>query len=137
MNFKATFCDPFKPDIIELGDIAPEQIVNRFEKIPWSDYLQKMKNVNDSEIHYSPSFEIENKENGHALCISAVGEPNNYEFYIFYKRPKKIKILFGLKGIMKENYTTDITKQTKNDALDCLTALKNNDTAFLSNKIGK
>ncbi len=27
MNFRASFCDPFKPDIIEIGDIEKDKIM--------------------------------------------------------------------------------------------------------------
>ncbi len=137
MKFRASFCDPLKPDIIELGDISQDTIIDHFEKINWNDYLQKMSTVKQEEIYYSPSFEVENKETKNGLAISAVGDPNNYEFYIFYKRPKNVKSFFGLKEKINENYSTDIQGQTKNDVLDCLKALLRNDTEYLANKVGQ
>ena len=137
MKFRASFCDPLKPDIIELGDISQDTIIDHFEKINWNDYLQKMAIANQDEIYYSPSFEVENKESKNGLAISAVGDPNNYEFYIFYKRPKNVKSFFGLKEKVNENYSTEIQGQTKNDVLDCLKALLRNDTVYLANKVGQ
>lgn len=129
-KYSASFCDPFNPNVIELGDIAENSIIDYFEKIDWNGYLQKMTNAKQNEIHYSPSFEVENKENKNGLSISAAGDAGNYEFYIFYKRPKKIKSFFGLRETMNPAYVTDIQGQTKNDALDCLKALLRNDTDF-------
>ena len=137
MKFRASFCDPLKPDIIELGDISQDTIIDHFEKINWDDYLQKMATVKQDEIYYSPSFEVENKESKNGLAISAVGDPSNYEFYIFYKRPKNVKSFFRLKEKVNENYSTDIQGQTKNDVLLCLKALLRNDTEFLANKVGQ
>lgn len=137
MNFRASFCDPLKPEIIELGYIAQDTIIDHFEKIAWKEYLQKMATAKEKEIYYSPSFEVENNNNKNGLAISAVGDPDNYEFYIFYKRPKKVKTFFGLKEKIEENYSTDIQGQTKADALDCLKALLRNDTEYLSNKVGQ
>lgn len=137
MNFRASFCDPLEPQIIELGDIRKEKIIEQFESINWADYLQKMLGAEEDKIHYSPSLEIENKESLHGLSISAVGEPNNYEFYIFYKRPKKIKWLFGLKEKTRADYISDKTGQSRQDVIDCLNALVKDDTEFLANKIGK
>ena len=137
MNFRASFCDPFKPDIIELGDIQKDKIIDKFENTPWTDFLQKMESAKEGEIFYSPSLEIENKDTKHGLAISAVGDPNKYEFYIFYKRPKKVKTFFGLKEKINEGYTSDKTGQTKQDVLDCLNALLRNDTEYLANKIGQ
>ena len=136
-NFRASFCDPFKPEIIELGDIQKDKIIEKFESIPWTDFLKRMESAKDSEIFYSPSLEIENKETKLGLSISAVGVPDKYEFYIFYKRPKKVKIFLGLKEKIKEDYLTDKTGQTKQDVLDCLNALLRNDSEYLSNKIGQ
>jgi hypothetical protein len=137
MSFRASFCDPFNPQIIELGDIPKERIIEKFENIPWADFLRKMAATKQEDLFYSPSLEIENKETGHALSVSAVGEPNQYEFFIFYKRPKKVKIFFGLKEKIDENYVSDKTGQTKQDALDCLNALIQDNTEYLANKIGQ
>ncbi len=132
MNFRASFCDPFKPDIIELGNIEKDKIMETFEKIPWSEFLAKMKTVRQSEIHYSPSLEIENKDNKNGLSVSVV---DGTEWYIFYKRPKLVKRFFGLSEKMDDNYLTDIQGQTEMDVRDCLAALIRNDLKFLEDKI--
>lgn len=136
MHFRAFFCDPLHKEIIELGSIPADRILNRFEQTPWDDYLHKMELAHEEEIHYSPSLEIENEDTKHGLSISAVGKPGNFEFYIFYKRPKKVKSFFGLTEKLEENYITDKTGQTKLDVLNCLKALVQNDTDYLANKIG-
>lgn len=137
MHFKATFCDPFQQDIIDLGDIQPEKIIEQFENTPWTDLLRKMELAKEGAIFYSPSLEIENKDTKHGLSISAVGNPDEHEFYIFYKRPKKVKTFFGFKEKEVEGYLSDKTGQTRQDVLDCLQALIRNDTDFLANKIGE
>jgi hypothetical protein len=126
MNFRASFCDPFQKDIIELGSISKDSIIAKFEQTNWQDYLRRMGNATENEIHYSPSLEIENKDSKHGLTISAVGDPDNFEYYIFYKRPKAVKSFFGLREKMNEDYTSDKTGQTKQDVLDCLNALIKN-----------
>ncbi|MDD4528218.1 MAG: hypothetical protein PHF25_09380 [Candidatus Margulisbacteria bacterium] len=132
MNFRASFCDPFKPKIIEIGNIEKEKIIETFEKIPWKELLNKMESSKSEEIYYSPSLEIENKDNKNGIVISAV---DGREWYIFFKRPKLVKKLFGLIEKINENYTTEIQGQTEKDALDCLNALINNDLEFLERKI--
>jgi hypothetical protein len=135
MKFRHSFCDPFKKDIVELGDLPAEKIIETFENIPWADYLKKMEVTEQSAIYYSPSFEIENKETQHGLSISAVGTPDNFEYYIFYKRPRQVKKIFGLINTMNNNYLTDITGQTKKDVLECLDALRNGNLDLLDNKV--
>lgn len=137
MNYRASFCDPFKPEIVELGDIREDNIIAEFEKISWADFLKRMEAAKEDEIFYSPSLEIENKDTKQGLSISVVGSPDNYEFYIFYKRPKTVKTFFGLKEKVNQNYISEKTGQTKQDALDCLNALLRNDMEYLENKIGK
>jgi hypothetical protein len=132
MNFRASFCDPFKPDIIELGNVEKDKIMELFEKTPWSECLAKMKTVKDNEIYYSPSLEIENKDNRNGLSVSAI---DGREWYIFYKRPKLVKRFFGLTEKMDDNYLTEIHGQTENDVKNCLEALIRNDLQFLENKI--
>jgi hypothetical protein len=136
-RFRASFGNPFEKDIIELGTISKDSILDKFEKTPWADILRQMSYVKEEEIYYSPSLEIENKDNNHGLAISAVGSPDNFEFYLFYKRPKKVKTLFGLREKTNKNFTTEKTGQTKQDVIDCLDALLKNDTEFLANKIGQ
>ena len=135
MMFKQSFCDPFQKDIVELDDLPAVKIMEAFENIPWADYLKRMEDIDQSALYYSPSFEIENKENQHGLSISAVGSPDSFEYYIFYKRPKQVKLLFGLINRLNNNYVTDITGQTKKDALECLDALRINNLDFLENKV--
>jgi len=132
MNFRASFCDPFKPKIVEIGNIEKEKIIETFEKIPWKELLNKIESSKSEEIYYSPSLEIENKDNKNGIVISAV---DGREWYIFFKRPKLVKKLFGLIEKMDENYTTEIQGQTEKDALDCLNAIINNDLEFLERKI--
>lgn len=132
MNFRASFCDPFKSDIIEIGDIEKDKVIELFNQVPWKEYLEKLKTANRSDIHYSPSLEIENKENRNGLSVSAV---DGVEWYIFFKRPKLVKRFLGLGEKMDENYLTDIQGQTEKDVRDCLDALIRNDLQFLEDKI--
>ena len=132
MNFKATFCDPFKPNIIEIGNVEKNKIMELFEKIPWSEYLTKMKTAKEDEIYYSPSLGVENKDNRNGLSISAIDEQ---EWYIFYKRPKLVKKFFGLIKKMDNDYLTEIHVQTADEVKNYLKAFMENDLQFLESKI--
>ena len=132
MSFRASFCDPFKRDIIEIGSIDKGKIIETFEKIPWDELLQKMKSANEKDIYYSPSLEIENTGNKNGVTVSAI---DGTEWYIFFKRPKLRKKFFGLMKEMDNDYMTDVTGQTETDVRDCLTALIENNLQFLEDKI--
>ena len=133
-EFRHSICEPLKPEIIEKGLIKKSDIITTFKTFPWDKYLEQMEKAKENEIYYSPSLEIENKGNKNGLAISAVGKPKNYEFYIFFKRPKMKKRFFGLKEKMDNDYLSDRTEQTEKDVLDCLNALVENDLVFLENK---
>lgn len=132
MSFRVSFCDPFKPDVIELGEIEKEKVIDSFQRTPWKKLLDEMDKRKESEIFYSPSLEIENTENKNGLCISAI---DGKEWYIFFKRPKMVRKFFGLVEKMDNDYTTDITGQTEQDVIDCLNALLKNDLEFLEKKV--
>ena len=132
MNFRASFCDPFKKDCIEIGNISKDDILKKFEEIPWREYLTKMKNVPESEIFFSPSLEIENSDSRNGLTISAI---DNDEWYIFYKRPKLVKTFFGLRTKMVDDYLSDIEVKNSYEAKKCLEALVENNLQFLEDRI--
>ena len=132
MNFRATFCDPFKADVIEIGDIEKEKVIELFEKTPWAEYLTKM-DERRKEVYQAPSLGFENINNRNIINIS-IDDAN--EWLIFYIRPKLVKRLFGLLGEkMNNNYMTEIQGQTESDVRSCLEALIRNDLEFLENKI--
>lgn len=130
MNFRASFCDPFKPDVIELGDMEQGKIMEYFEKIPWKDYLDKMKFAKESEIYYSPSFGVENIETKNSLEFSALGDN---DWYIFFKRPKVVGTFLGFFKKLDPEYLSDISGNTA-DAKVCLKALLDNNLKFLEDK---
>lgn len=131
--FRASFCDPFKQDIVEMGNIAKDKIMELFESIPWQEYLAKMDTAKENEIYYSPSLEVENAENHHGITISAV---DDREWYVFFKRPKRVRKFFGLIEKTDDNYLTELHVSTKAEASRCLEALIRNDLHFLETTIG-
>lgn len=135
MKYRGSICEPFNKNIIEIGEIPESKVIETFENFKWTEYLKEMQIKPENEVCFSPSLEIENIENKNGLTISAVGEPGNFEFYIFYKRPKEVKQLFGLIKRSVPNFDSIITGQTKKDVLLCLHALLKSDLAFLEEKI--
>jgi hypothetical protein len=132
MEFRASFCNPFQKEIIEFGKIEKDKVIEKFNSIDWKKYLEQMNSAEDREVYYSPSLEIENIINKNGLSVSAI---DGKEWYIFYKRPKRVKRFFGLSEKLDEDYQTDLTGQNEDDVLDCLNALLRNDLEFLENKI--
>jgi hypothetical protein len=134
--FRYSICDPLKSEPIEMGEIEKGKILDIVDRFPWTDLLDKMKRVKESDIHFSPSVEFENKANRHGLSISIVEDEKGNEFYIFFKRPKMVTKLFGLIKNMDDNFTSNRTGQTSTDVRDAVTALINDDLTTLERRWG-
>ncbi|MFH7001521.1 hypothetical protein [Flavobacterium bizetiae] len=131
-NFRYSICEPVNPEIIEKGRVDSSEIVQIFECFPWKLHLEKMENAKN--IYYSPSIEFENLSNKNALAISAVGTPDQYEFYIFFKRPKVQKTWFGFSEKLNNNYTSDLLDQNKETTIELLKALVDNNLNYLESR---
>lgn len=118
-----------------MGEIRKDKVWNLFINFPWKEYYDKMMASTYQNIHYSPSLEIENKENGTAITLSLVNMEHGLEFYIFYLRPKKVSRFFGL---IKYTRTclTDKIDQTEKDAQDAIQALLKEDLKTLEERWG-
>lgn len=95
-----------------------------------------MKGVDESRIHFSPSLEIENTSNRHAITISNIGGEPEHEIYIFYKRPKLVSKFFGLMKYQDENFLSDRTGQTLRDSREAVVAFINEDWKTLEERWG-
>ena len=157
-EFRYSICEPLNPKVIEKGMIAPDSVIGLFNDFQWDYYLKQIEvaETRKMDIYFSPSLEVENKANKNGLTISAVGDPEDPEFYIFYKRPisavgdpedpefyifykRPISVVkkqfFRKPQTVVEDYVSEITGQTKEDVIECLNALIKNDQEFLRRKI--
>ena len=94
--FRYAVCDPLKPDPLEMGAIEREKILETFDRFPWADLFNKMKTVEEEDVYYAPTLEIENKINRHILSITLREIDGHHKFNIFYSRPKTVTRFFGL-----------------------------------------
>ncbi|WP_109435349.1 hypothetical protein [Aquimarina sp. AU119] len=112
---------PLKAELVNKRLLSKEEFVNKYEKFPWKELLEEQLNADDKNIHCSPSLNVENND-GKLISVSIVGQLNDYEFYVCFKRPitRKRKKWFGL--IEYDYYDKDfcsvIPEQTKNDGLE-------------------
>ncbi|MEO0468545.1 MAG: hypothetical protein AAF206_02910 [Bacteroidota bacterium] len=132
--FRHSICEPLNPEIIEKGAIEERDIISTFQQHPWKDFLLQMERAQDSDIQYSPSLEFENQTTGMGITVSAVGRPEAYRFYIFFKRPKVQKKLFGLVKKLKEDHIDECIEQSEEEVIACLQALMMEDVDFLEQK---
>lgn len=99
MNYIYSICHIDKSEIEYRNEtIDKEQILDIVKNYPWSDELKRMKEIDKGKICYSPSLDFKNINDNHSFCLTAEGEPLNYSYSVWYKRPIKKKVLFGLLG---------------------------------------
>lgn len=121
MKLKYSESHPLKSHEIQVQYLLKKAFVKKFMAFKWEELLDLMLKANPDEIHCSPSVNLED-ETGKYISVSIVGELDDYEFYVCFKRPitqQKTK-WFGL--VKYEYYNKDfcsvIPQQTKQDALD-------------------
>jgi hypothetical protein len=121
LKLKYSECHPLKSDVLNEQFLTKAEFIDKFEDFQWLDILKLQLSANDNQIHFSPSLSIVD-DNDNGLSVSIVGELNEYEFYVCYKRPitRKKKKWFGLVeyDYYDKDYYSIIPEQTKQDALN-------------------
>ena len=99
MNYKYSICHIDKSEIEYRNEnIDKNQVLEIVKNYPWSGELKRMNEIDESKICYSPSLDFKNIDDNHSFCLTAEGEPLNHTFSVWYNRPIKKKVLFGLMG---------------------------------------
>lgn len=99
MHYKHSICHPENPEIeYPYKELTTEQVRETARHYPWKQELQKLKTMPPEVINYSPSLDFTNLQDNHSLCLTAEGDPEEYAFSVWYKRPVMRKVLFGLLG---------------------------------------
>jgi hypothetical protein len=124
MKFSVSFCDPLSPEILELGDLEEEKVVEVFESIPWRDYLVETNPMDDPDVHYAPSLEVENKKLNIGLELSAIDEN---EWHLFLRK----SIDSNAPESIENELMNELTGQSETDAIACLNAFLNVDLDYL------
>ena len=110
MTFKYSICHPEKENIeYRNNPISGNEVIEIAENYPWIEKLKFSDSLNPENIHYSPSLDFNCIQNGKSFCLTANYDKNeNLEFSLWYNRPKKVKILFGLLGEKEKMVVDDI-----------------------------
>lgn len=129
--------ESLKETYFESGEITREKFKNMYSEFPWTEMLKKQNEAEDKDIKCSPGIRIENKE-GKGIDVSIVGNMNEYEFYICYKRPTLIKKRkwFKMVEYLEENYNSIIPQQTLENGLEASLYLFDKDYETLEKKYG-
>ncbi len=98
MAYKYSICHPDKREI-EYSDrlLSAEQVKDFALNYAWKTELQKMDDLAE-RAEYNPSVGFTNQTNKFSLELTAEGDPKDFSFSLWYNRPVRKKILFGLLG---------------------------------------
>lgn len=119
-KLKYSECHPLKGDELNEQFLTKDEFVKKFMDFDWENLLRLQLSAEDNKIYYSPSLNIKD-DYGRGVSVSIIGEIEEYEFYVCYKRPitRKKRKWFGL--VEYEYYDKDFcsvtTEQTKKDGL--------------------
>jgi hypothetical protein len=110
MTYKYSICHPEKENIEYLNSpISENEVLEIAENYPWIEKLKFSDSLNPENIHYSPSIDFICIENEKSFCLTANYDENkNLEFSLWYNRPKKVKVLFGLFGEKEKMIVDDV-----------------------------
>ena len=110
MTYKYSICHPQKEDIEYLNSpISENEVLEIAKNYPWIEKLKFLDSLNQEDIHYNPSIDFTCIENGKSFCLTANYDNNkNLEFSLWYNRPKRVKVLFGLFGEKEKMVVDDI-----------------------------
>jgi hypothetical protein len=108
MAFKYSICHPEKEDIeYRNTPISENEVLEIAKNYPWIEKLKFSDSLNQDNVQYSPSLDFTNIKNGISFCLTADFDKNEkLEFSLWFNRPKRVKVLFGLLG-EKERMVVD------------------------------
>ena len=122
MTFKYSICHPEKKDIeYKNNSISGKEILEIAKNYPWIEKLKFSDSLKQEDIYYNPSLDFTCIENGKSFCLTADYDNNkNLQFSLWYNRPKKTKVLFGLLGEKEKMIVDDIWSINFNKSLQYL-----------------
>ncbi|HDZ05799.1 MAG TPA: hypothetical protein ENH58_12155 [Maribacter sp.] len=121
LKLKYSESHPLKSYLVNEQFLKKDEFIDKFNDFQWLELLKLQLSANENQIHCSPSLNIED-DNGNGVSVSIVGELDEYEFYVCYKRPitRKRKKWLGLVeyDFYDKDFCSIIPEQTEKDGLD-------------------
>jgi hypothetical protein len=132
MTFNYSICHPDKENIEYPPETFEEKQVLEFAKnYPWKEQLQLSKELSGEKVFYSPSLDFRNIVVKSSFGLTADYENEKISFSLWYNRPKKVKILFGLLGQSEKMVVDDVGTFTFDEAIKYLEHYVNGNYAIL------
>jgi hypothetical protein len=135
MNYKYSICYPDKEQIQYIDTpISGNEVVAIAKKFDWLEQLKLTESINPNKVYYSPSLDFKCIENERSFCLTADFNKNKeIEFSLWYNRPKKVKILFGLLGESEKMVVDDVWNFKFDEAIKYLEHFVNRNYQIIEN----
>ena len=107
MHYKITVCYPDQKEIEEFPKLLnAEEALTFFKHFPWQEKVDLQESMDYNKVHYNPSVRFTHSS-GRSLEMTADSEKKPYGFSLWYERPVKVKVFFGLMGEKEKNQVID------------------------------
>jgi hypothetical protein len=110
MSYKYSICYPDKNDIeYKNTPVSSDEVLEIAKRYPWYEQLNLIKTMDQDKVNYSPSLDFTCIKNDKSFCLTAnYNDLEQLEFSLWYNRPKRVKVLFGLLGEKEKMVVSDI-----------------------------
>lgn len=135
MPYKYSICYPDKKDIVYFeSPISGDEVLEIANKFDWTDQLKLAERIDQNNVFWSPSIEFICMESKRSFTLTAdFNDKNELEFSLWYDRPKKVKILFGLLGETEKMVVDDVWNYSFNEAIEYLKHFVNKNFQVIEN----
>lgn len=135
MTFKYSICHPDKEQIeYKNSPISGSEVLTIARNYNWIEELKLTESLDQNSVFYSPSLDFKCIENDQSFGLTAdFNKSRELEFSLWYKRPKKVKILFGLLGETKRVVVDDVWSYDFDKALKYLEHFVNRNYQIIEN----
>lgn len=109
-TYTYSICHPDKEEIENRKEIlSPKDVLEIAKNYRWMQQLELADSLGKESAFYNPSLDFTCIQNGKSLSLTAdYNKEKKLEFSIWYDRPKKVKVLFGLLGKKEKMVIDDI-----------------------------
>lgn len=101
--------------------ISGNEVLSIAKNYDWINQIKLTETLDQKDIFYCPSIDFKCLDDQRSFCLTAdLNEKKELEFSLWYNRPKKVKILFGLLGEIEKMRVDDVWQYSFEEAIKYL-----------------
>lgn len=110
MSYTYSICYPNKAKIeYRTTIISSDEVLNIAKNYPWLEQLNLLEKLDGNDVCFNPSLDFTSTKDGKSFGLTAnYSESKQLEFSLWYNRPKRVKVLFGLLGTKEKMDVGDV-----------------------------